>query len=108
MPVIPPDVRTQMLNALRQIDDLRQTIQLLLASDSDAGLTDVAQKMARDMGHPWDQIAGPRRTRVLVDARTRIAQALRDQGASLTQIGRILNRDHTSILNLIRRSRAAT
>jgi chromosomal replication initiation ATPase DnaA len=51
-------------------------------------------------GHTRGQIEGHRRSKSLVDARQRIAQDLRSLKFSYPQIGLVMNRDHTSIMNL--------
>lgn len=46
-------------------------------------------------------IRGPARDRDTVDARRDVCFALRAEGLSSTQIGAKINRDHTSVLNLL-------
>jgi chromosomal replication initiation ATPase DnaA len=46
-------------------------------------------------------VLGESRARYVVDARREIAMHLHGQGLSSVQIGRLMNRDHTSILNLL-------
>ena len=46
-------------------------------------------------------IRGPARDRDAVDARRYVCLALRAEGLSSTQIGAKINRDHTSVLNLL-------
>lgn len=48
-------------------------------------------------------ILSDRRDRDAVDLRMHVAHALRFEGFSLKQIGSAMNRDHTSILNLLNR-----
>lgn len=48
-------------------------------------------------------VLGPRRYKRLVDARAIIAAALRERGWALTDIGRAMNRDHTTIISLLKR-----
>lgn len=60
------------------------------------------------MAHPGitlDNVKGPERRKRYVKARKAIAMAIRDQRPDLstTQIGRFLNRDHTTVLNLLGR-----
>jgi chromosomal replication initiation ATPase DnaA len=53
-----------------------------------------------------EQLIGPCRRVHLVDARQFVAVRLhRDFGLSTTAIGRLLNRDHSSIIHLLRRSK---
>lgn len=49
------------------------------------------------------QIRSPRRDARLVDLRMIVAQEMRAAGFTLKEIGRCLNRDHTTIINLLRR-----
>jgi hypothetical protein len=46
-------------------------------------------------------LRGPSRSRPLVELRRQAALYLRSRGCSLSEIGAALNRDHTSILNLL-------
>lgn len=53
------------------------------------------------------QLTGQSRSPDFVDARMRVAVILkRDRGWSLPRIGRLLNRDHTTILHLLRKAEA--
>jgi chromosomal replication initiation ATPase DnaA len=47
-------------------------------------------------------LLGESRARHIVSARREVAEHLHDQGLSSVQIGRLLNRDHTSILHLLK------
>lgn len=51
-----------------------------------------------------DQILSHRRDRKYVTPRIEIAKALRKQGLSLPAIGKIMNRDHTSIIHYLRKA----
>jgi chromosomal replication initiation ATPase DnaA len=46
-------------------------------------------------------LLGPSRTRATVEARREAARILRDRGLSLPHIGRILKRDHATVMNLL-------
>lgn len=48
----------------------------------------------------WELITSQRRDRFLVNARREIVIWLRSQGWSYPQIGRLMNRDHASIMHL--------
>ena len=53
------------------------------------------------------ELTGRSRFRDYVDARMRVAVILnRDRGWSLPRIGKLLNRDHTSIVHLLRKAEA--
>lgn len=49
---------------------------------------------------PYEDVLGPLRKRVHVRARAVIIQVLAARGISLSAIGRLMNRDHSSICNL--------
>ena len=50
----------------------------------------------------WEALVGPGRFRPLVEARREISRKLHtEKGWAFAQIGRFLNRDHTSIMNLL-------
>ena len=51
---------------------------------------------------PWKVLVSPSREKYLKDARPKIWTALRDDGLSYPQIGKMFNRDHTSIMYGIR------
>ena len=55
-------------------------------------------------GISLDALRGPCRETALVDARQDVAVMLRDRGLSLPQIGRVINRHHASVLNLLERA----
>lgn len=50
--------------------------------------------------HP-SVVRGPRRDAAIVRVRRMVARVLRDAGCSLPEIGRIMARHHTSVLNLL-------
>jgi len=49
-----------------------------------------------------EDILGPRRFKPLVDVRRKCAVMLREKGYSTTEIGRILNRDHSTIVTALK------
>ncbi len=59
--------------------------------------------LASSYGYTMEEIRSPSRIRPLVDARSALALHLKEQGRSKTNIGRIINRYRTSVLNLIKR-----
>ena len=63
----------------------------------------VAQ-IAREHGMTAADLIGPSRLRRVCIVGWRAMKALRDKGRSLSSIGRILNRDHTTILHGLRRA----
>jgi chromosomal replication initiation ATPase DnaA len=63
--------------------------------------TDVEQ-IASAAGVTVDQVRGSSRAPALVEVRRIIAAYLRRRGCSLPEVGRFLNRDHTSVMHLLR------
>lgn len=55
-------------------------------------------KVARIYGMTAKELVGPSRQRLIVVARWHAMKVLRDQHYSLATIGRVFNRDHTSVL----------
>jgi len=63
----------------------------------------IVAEIASEIGCAPEDVIGRRRNPVFVLARWRVARALRNLGYSLPKIGQQLGRDHTSILNGLRR-----
>lgn len=61
----------------------------------------IASQAAKE-GYTLEQILSHDRDKELVVVRHGIARALRDRGLSFAQIGRIMNRDHSSIIYAVR------
>lgn len=57
-------------------------------------------------GYNIDVIKSRRKPAYLVEKRAIVAQRLREQGFSLSVIGIVMNRDHTSILHLVNKNKA--
>lgn len=55
-----------------------------------------------------EDILGPRKFRLLVAVRRKCIVVLREKGHTTTEIGRIMNRDHTTIVHALQKSRAET
>ncbi len=60
------------------------------------------QQIVDAAGLTLEQVRGRGKGRGLVEVRRIVAAYLRRRGCSLPEIGRVLNRDHTSVLNLLR------
>lgn len=58
--------------------------------------------VAMETGYSVEQIKSAKRNRHLVKARWQAIKELRELGLSLNEIGDIVNKDHTSILNALR------
>jgi chromosomal replication initiation ATPase DnaA len=50
-----------------------------------------------------EDILGPSRLKYLVSVRRKCIYMLRDKGYSTTEIGRIMNRDHSTIVNSLKK-----
>ena len=61
------------------------------------------ERLAKDLGYTMDEIRSPSRVKPLVDARSALTVHLKEQGRNKTHIGKLINRDRTSVLNLLRR-----
>lgn len=53
-----------------------------------------------------DDILGPRKFKPLVAVRRKCIVVLREKGHTTTEIGRIMNRDHTTVVHALQKSRA--
>jgi len=53
-----------------------------------------------------EDILGPRKFKPLIAVRRKCAVMLREKGHTMTEIGRILRRDHTTIVHALQKSRA--
>ena len=65
---------------------------------------ELVAQIARTHGLTAADLIGPSKVRSVCIVRWRAMKALRDHGRSLSSIGRILNRDHTTILHGLRRA----
>lgn len=79
----------------------------MVGSDRDALVTPSATLACVALRHGYRpaDIRSPRRTLHLVRARRACAVALRRHGLSYAEVGRLLKRDHTSVLYLVRGER---
>lgn len=66
---------------------------------------DIVQAVARTYGYTVAAIKGDRRHATLIKARKACALALRESGCSYPEIGAILDRDHSSVMQLINHER---
>ena len=71
-----------------------------------ARLEEILRHACQEFNITIRQMRGPSREAWLVDARQEAAFRMHHEGASTTRIGSMLNRDHTSIMNLLRRREA--
>ena len=54
---------------------------------------------------PWNALAGAGRGQAIVAVRRRYCLILRERGWSYPDIGDVFNRDHTSIMSLVKQNR---
>ena len=59
------------------------------------------EHLAEGYGYTVEDILGPSRLKHLVSVRNRCVFMLRDKGYSTTEIGRIMNRDHSTIVHAL-------
>lgn len=81
--------------------EVRSHQQALSMFKVDPTLRSLKQAVCAVYGLTEEQLLGPGRTKVYVQARRHFAHEARKLGKSLPQIGRFLNRDHTTIMNLL-------
>lgn len=62
--------------------------------------------IAESFGYTLADVIGPRRQKKLVAVRLVCIQMLRTQGFSTTEIGRIMNRDHSTICHALNKDKA--
>ena len=62
----------------------------------------IIREVAKLTGVPQDDILSPKRDRVTSRARQMVMWKAHKEGHSLPQIGRVLGRDHTSVLHGVR------
>lgn len=92
------------MSAYRFIEALRDSAVRIPPANVMTG-RQVLRHVADAHGIPMPALLGDRRFPRLVDARQDAALRLKEMGWTLTQIGDLMNRDHTSILNLLRRAK---
>lgn len=63
--------------------------------------TALIQEAAAFFKITYDDIVGPDRARIFIDARCVVAIIMRERGLSYPQIGRFLKRDHSTVINWI-------
>lgn len=65
----------------------------------------VVEGIADEYGLTVQQVCGRKRSNLYIECRMEIAVKLRGRGYSYPEIAEALDRDHTSIIHLIRRSK---
>jgi chromosomal replication initiator protein len=63
----------------------------------------VLENIAEEYGVSVEEITGPRRSPYIYNARIAAIRDLKSIGMSSVEIGRLLNRDHTTILHALKR-----
>lgn len=74
----------------------------IAAAEALVGLKDLAM-VCREHGVTPKELFSENRQRHLVDARAKLARKLSAKGLGPAAIGRLMNRDHSTILYLLRR-----
>ncbi len=85
-------------------DDTEAELTAAVAAARRLRYTAEVEQIVGAAGVTVDQMRGRRKGRELVEVRRIVAAYLRRRGCSLPEIGRVLNRDHTTVLNLLRAS----
>lgn len=65
------------------------------------------EAIAQEHGFTAEDMLGKSRFRMLVNVRRKCVVMLREKGYSTTEIGRIMQRDHSTIVHSLQKSRAA-
>lgn len=65
---------------------------------SNACLLEIAKRVAQEDQVPWGLFMGPSRNREAVYSRQKAFYYMREAGGSYAQIGRVLDRDHTTVM----------
>lgn len=63
----------------------------------------IIDHVASEYGHDRNDVLGPRKFKVLIEIRSHCIKLFREQGYSTTEIGRIMNRDHTTIVHALQK-----
>jgi chromosomal replication initiation ATPase DnaA len=63
----------------------------------------IIDHIASDYGYDRHDILGPRRFKVLVEIRYECIKFFREQGFSTPEIGRIMRRDHSTIVHALQK-----
>lgn len=69
--------------------------------------TAVFERISRQTGISMNELLGESRQRYIIEARDKIIFILHGKGYSAAKIGRLMQRDHSSILNSLSKSRRA-
>lgn len=68
-------------------------------------MTALADHILRRFGIPWSMVCGPNRTQRVVYCRHLAAAVLRDSGVGVIEVGAALNRDHSTISQVVKKFR---
>ena len=66
------------------------------------------EAIAKEYGYTAADVVGKNRQKKLVEVRRKCVVMLRAKGYSTTEIGRIMNRDHSTICHALKMSKAET
>jgi hypothetical protein len=70
--------------------------------------SEIMEAVASAFGITLGELRGEARAKLYINARTVAARLLKDNGASYPMIGRRMNRDHSSIVNLLKKWKSRT
>ena len=88
--------------APRHDEDADADLAAAVAAARRLRFTVAVEQITSAAGVTVEQMQGRGKDRELVEVRRIVAAYLRRRGCSLPEIGRVLNRDHTSVLNMLR------
>lgn len=80
---------------------MTETDRLQEWADVPRGLAEIVVIQANKYGFTLSQLRGPSRERGRLSARRSIARLARGEGFSFPQIGRALNRDHSTVMSML-------
>lgn len=75
----------------------------ILRAPADSDFMSVAKVVCAHEAVSCSALLSKKRDRPVVKARTMVAQLLRQKGYSLSEIGRFLGRDHSTVIHMLRK-----
>ena len=78
------------------------SVETLLAALTRRGLLELLDEASREHFVSRDEILGRSRCQSIVAGRRALCRALRERGLSYPEIGRLVGRDHTTVMTLVR------
>lgn len=65
---------------------------------------EIVKKVSHESGVPTMEIHGRSRSKKIFSARVLVYKALREEGYSYPEIGKLMERDHTTVLRVLRKN----